>query len=257
MVWKVMPMSKGQLLDIAPKDLLCEGTFRLCETYKGGGGYDRFPYIASRKLGGHPDAYSIQFIVQLKGCNLDCPYCYVTRAGIWGEHVNKTSNELVDAFIESGAQVFHLMGGAPALQLQQWPELIGILFKKCPNAIFHSDFMLTEKTHYRSENLRDLNGHRCLYAINIKGLTQKAWLSNTRKPLDEAVFWANWLAIQKSGVSAYVTFTGVLRSDLDTFWQKAEKNSIDVNLWAKESFVIDLIEYEAVKHVDDIAWGTK
>ena len=25
-----------------------------------------------------------QFVVQLRGCVLNCPYCYVTQDGVWG-----------------------------------------------------------------------------------------------------------------------------------------------------------------------------
>ncbi len=254
MTWKVVPLSPGQLLDVRPEDILNNGLFRSCHTYRGGGGYDQFPHIAARRFGGSPDDYSEQFIVQLKGCNLDCPYCYVTRQGVWGKHVEQTTEELVEAFKESGLPVFHLMGGAPALQMKQWPNLIECLRLKCPDAIFHSDLMLTERL-YDPAILRALWSLKSLYAVNIKGLTPEEWERNTRKPLNEDLFWMNWTALEILGVPAYVTFTAVDCSALEAFWLKAEDRGLDVAYWKNEHFVIDLIDYEAQSHVDDVAWG--
>lgn len=255
MTWKVVPLSAGQRLDVRPKDLINDGLFRRCSTYRGGGGYDEFPRIAARRFGGHPDEYSEQFVVQLKGCNLDCPYCYVTRAGVWGPHRTITTSQLVDAFVESGLPVFHLMGGAPALQMRQWPRLIDYLQYKCPDAVFHSDLMLTEGC-YDVSTLTDLSSRqRCLYAVNVKGTTPEEWFANTRKPLDEELFWSNWRAIQHAGLPAYVTFTAVVRDTLNAFWIRARHNDIDVDLWRRDHFVIDLIDYDATPHVDDVNWG--
>ncbi len=253
--WNVVPMSNGQLLDIDPDDLLDNGLFRLCNTYKGGGGYDQFPIIAAETFGGTPDDYHNQFVVQLKGCNLDCPYCYVTRAGVWGKSTKVSTEYLVDAFIASGAQVFHLMGGAPALQLKHWPELVNLLKIKCPNAVFHSDFMLTESPKYNIESLNTLAKTKSLCAINIKGLTSEEWLLNTRKELDETRFWRNWRTIQESSILSYITFTNVSRDNLKVFWDKAQQHGINYNQWKDSYYIIDLIDYKASKHVDDTKWG--
>jgi hypothetical protein len=43
--WKVVPLSPGQLLDVRPEDILNDGHFRRCNTYRGGGGYDQFPRL--------------------------------------------------------------------------------------------------------------------------------------------------------------------------------------------------------------------
>lgn len=251
MTWKVVPLSKGQLLDVRPEDIIEDGLYRRCKTYRGGGGYDQFPYIAADYYGGSPDNYNEQFIVQLKGCNLDCPYCYVTRAGVWGKHTTKTTDELVEAFRETNLPVFHLMGGAPALQMKQWPELIKALPK---DTIFHSDIMLSENT-YNINLLNEVSQSNCLYAINIKGLTEDDWLKNTRKYLNVPLFWSNWRKIQNSKMFAYITFTGVEKNKLDMFWKKAHTHGILVDHWKEDSFVIDIIDYDAMPHVDEVAWG--
>ncbi len=122
--WPVVPICERQRRDVNPDDLLEDGLYRKCNTYKGGGGYDMFPAIYRRR---HrrldpTTQLAVQFVVQLQGCPLDCPWCYVTRDGVLGEPVQRTTNELVSAFERSGLTVFHLMGGAPALFLVLWPE---------------------------------------------------------------------------------------------------------------------------------------
>lgn len=252
--WKVVPLSLGQMLDVRPDDILEGGLYRRCSTFRGGGGYDQFPYLATLHFGGAADMYSDQFVVQLLGCNLDCSYCYVTRAGVWGSHEKVTTSELVEAFVKSGLPVFHLMGGAPALQLSHWGELIEEIHRRAPSAVFHSDLMLSEG-HYRVEDLSSIVGPRCLYALNIKGLTPSNWRTNTRKTLNVGLFWNNWRALQTNYVPAYVTFTGVDRYRLDEFWAEAEVNGINSATWRRNSFVIDIIDYNAVSHVDDVPWG--
>lgn len=247
-IWPVVPLSEGQLLDVRPEDVLNDGLYRKCDTYRGGGGYDQFPIICERRLG---KRLHRQFVVQLRGCNLDCPYCYVTRAGVWGQPVKVMTNHLVEDFIASGQDVFHLMGGAPALHMRKWPELIKRLPK---NTVFHSDIMLSE-SDYDPNTLREISQPNCLYAIDIKGLTSQDWLQNTRKPLNEDRFWRNWRLLQEHHVPSYVTFTGVTHSAVDDFWHKAQKNGIDRSTFEPDSFIIDLIDYEATRHVDDVRWG--
>lgn len=103
--WKVCPIQGPQLLDVRVEDLIQGGHFRVCDTYRGGGGYDKFPAICKRKLGLEG---RLQFIVQLYGCHLRCPYCYVTEAGYLGRWISYTSDELIKAYKQTPAQVFHL-----------------------------------------------------------------------------------------------------------------------------------------------------
>ncbi len=62
MQWKVVPISKGQKKDVRKEDLLEGEHFRKCSTYRGGGGYDKFPEYCEKILGVR---HSEQFIVQL------------------------------------------------------------------------------------------------------------------------------------------------------------------------------------------------
>ncbi len=99
MDWKVVPLSEGQLQDVNPKDILEDGLYRMCNSYKGGGGYDKFPDFVQHFYRLEKDKYSKQFIVQLFGCNLDCPYCYVTREGVWGDWVEKSCGKLCNLWM--------------------------------------------------------------------------------------------------------------------------------------------------------------
>ena len=45
--WSVVPLCKNQLKDVDPKDILENGLYRLCDTYKSGGGYDKLRWLLS------------------------------------------------------------------------------------------------------------------------------------------------------------------------------------------------------------------
>jgi len=77
--WKVCPIQGRQLRDVREEDLF--GDFRLCDSYRGGGGYDQFPRIYSDRRDVPIEGLNSQFVVQLYGCPLNCHYCYVTRDG--------------------------------------------------------------------------------------------------------------------------------------------------------------------------------
>lgn len=255
MTFKVVPLSAGQLLDVRGEDILNEGLFRSCDSYRGGGGYDKFPEIAYNLLGRR---YHKQFIVQLYGCSLDCPYCYVTRAGVWSSYKNLSARELAtyfeNAYESHGTTVFHLMGGAPALYLKQWPDLLYELERLRFNWIFHSDFMLTEGRYsqlvlkYLASNLN------CLFAVNIKGVTDEEYIGNTRKHPRWSLFWSNLDALIYNAVPFYITFTGI--SDPEPFWINYSKRwPHRVRFDRQYAFNIPIIQYKAVPHVDEIPWG--
>lgn len=255
MNWKVVPICGFQRLDVRPEDLLNNGDFRKCETYRGGGGYDQFPEICQRRLKFLYPPHT-QFVVQLYGCNLDCPYCYVTRSGVWGAWKGYTTEDLVQAFIDSKQEVFHLMGGAPALYLNQWPALLDELTRRQAelpeNWVFHSDFLLTER-EYSPITLREISYHhkRCLFAVDIKGVTPDDYEHNTRKPFKEELFWENLDNLEFSQIPIYLTFTNPDMDNYDAFVKKILQRYSPVgSMLMRDSFIIPLIEYDAQPFVD-------
>lgn len=250
--WKVVPISAEQKVDIHAEDLMRYGLYRVCHTDRSGDGYDHFARYARDKWGAEygegttTNRWTKQFVVQLYGCPLDCPYCYVTRAGVWGSHVDLLTDDLMDAFLESGASVFHLMGGAPAIYMNQWHEII----ERLPRGkFFHSDLMLIEG-EYDESVLEDINRDNCLYAVNIKGLNDEEWFANTRKSVKWSLFYKNLNRVIESGIPFYVTFTNVNRSRAAQ-WRRHHLPSYI------RAYHIDLIDYDAVTQglVDTVPWG--
>ena len=238
MTWKVVPLCNKQLRDINPQDTLHNGHFRKCNTYKSGGGYDKFPQIAEKRLGNN---VSNQFIVQLYGCSLHCPYCYVTKDGYLGDYVLYSSEELVDICISEGLEIFHLMGGSPALYIENWHKIIELLPKY---EVFHSDLLLIEK-EYNTDCLISIKSNNSLYAVNIKGVTPEDFYLNTSKKFNNKLFWSNLDKVVNSGINFYLTFTNPNKNYLDEFINGLVKKYGDVIL--EDSFVIELIDYEALK----------
>ena len=236
--WQVVPLCERQLRDVRPEDVLNDGLYSKCDVYRGGGGYDRFPVITARRL---DERVASQFVVQLKGCPLKCPYCYVTPDGVNGAAVEVTTAALVDAYKESGQRGFHLMGGAPALYLDQWPTLIDSLPR---TAVFTSDLMLVERK-YTEVMLEYINSPRAIYAVSIKGTTPEEFLRNTGVELNEPLFWRNFDLVVDSDLSFYLTFTNCDPAGVEAFKRRlTSRYSPSVLL---DSFAIDLVDYEALK----------
>lgn len=244
--WPVCPIQGRQLDDVTPSDIF--GDFRICKTYKSGGGYDQFPKIATKRRIVTPDmlgSRDIQFVVQLYGCHLRCPYCYVTRDGVMGVTKRYNSLELASQFYDAlqkhGTGVFHLMGGAPALYLAKWPELLDCLGD---DVLFHSDLMLTE-SYYTIPEIEAINKPNTIYAVNIKGVTSKDYYENTGKDIDWKMFWQNMCTLRLVGLNFYITFTAPDPLMLPPFKQELIKRFGEQVL--EDSFIINLKQYNALK----------
>ena len=241
--WKVMPLCKAQLTDINQSDILADGLYRKCNTYKGGGGYDKFPEIYQRRYGAIPNLNN-QFVVQLMGCPLRCPYCYVTPEGIHGQNYKSIStDELINAYIDSGCSVFHLMGGAPALYIENWVDIIDNL---PDNAVFHSDLLLVEKEYNPAVISELASRERTLYAVSIKGGDALEFVRNTGIALDTDLFWLNFDLIVARRLPVYLTFTGMSDDSINNFKSLVQKRYGDEII--KDSFGIDLVHYNALDY---------
>ena len=133
------------------------------------------------------------------------------------------------------------MGGAPALYHQDWYRLVEVL---PDSAIFHSDLLLVEKP-YDLTALKAAARPNALYAVDIKGVTAEDHFRNTGRKLDEKLFWYNLHQIIESKLNFYLTFTNPDLSYIEEF-----KNRL-ISRYGKwileDSFVIDLVDYEALK----------
>jgi len=247
--WKVCPIQGRQLKDVRPEDIF--GDFRICDTYRGGGGYDQFPEIVMKRFGPRRmeklrGNIAKQFVVQLRGCHLKCPYCYVTEDGIRGHYKKYTSSQLVmqeflRAYGKYRTGVFHLMGGAPALYIDHWYEILDIL----PDMfLFHSDILLTERL-YNYETLCKIKRPNAIYAVNIKGVTNEDHYKNTATKINWTTFWSNFDNLVMAAPEFYITFTNPEAGALSGFKKRLIKRYGDWVL--DDSFVIDLIKYKALE----------
>lgn len=246
MKWQVMVLCKAQMLDINPSDVLNNGLYRKCNTYKGGGGYDKFPDIYQRRYGGCREGLNNQFVVQLRGCPLNCPYCYITRVGVeTGDYAIVTTEDMIEAYKESDCKVFHLMGGAPALYIDSWHEIIESLSKLNDDSVFHSDLLLVEGV-YRESTVKNLSKYKnTLYAVSIKGDTEEEFYKNTNTKLNKEPFWSNLDTIVKCRLPFYFTYTGMTEDSIKSFSSKIVERYNDKSLLDNQ-FAIELKHYKAL-----------
>lgn len=238
--FKVVPICDKQRMDIDDKHILENGLYRTCDIYKGGGGYDKFPEICNKRLGLR---YSNQFVVQLQGCTLRCPYCYVTEEGIFGDDILVSAEDLVNAFNNSNQDVFHLMGGAPALYIEDWYSIINILD---PSKVFHSDLLLTERG-YDDDVLLSINKPNTIYAVSIKGFGIE-YLMNTGVEFNSRLFWKNLDKVISNNLNFYFTYTNMTDSSINEFKSNCKLKLKNYNERIfEDEFKIELIEYEALK----------
>lgn len=244
----VVPICERQRRDVHTEDLLEDGLFRKCSIYKSGGGYDRFESIFRRRNPQYPKETDIgtQFVVQMQGCPLHCPYCYVTPDGVYGEAVKVTAEELVGACRKSGLHVFHMMGGAPALYLHHWQEIMALLG---PCDVFHSDFLLLEGP-YSTETLESLRGScTALYAVSVKGWTAGEFRHNTGCDFDRELFVRNLDLLVEYEIPFYFTYTNMTSRSILEFSLWAERRYGEWIL--RDSFPIALIKYDALKEDEE------
>lgn len=248
--WPVVPICARQQRDCRAEDLVTwadtPALFRLCDVYRGGGGYDKFPFIAKRRLG--LDTGRRQFVVQLRGCPLRCPYCYVTPEGVHGRPVMVDSEQLLAAFAASGCRVLHLMGGAPALYLDQWVDVASRL---APGQVLHSDFLLMESA-YSLRTLRQLAVlSNSLHAVSLKAADAQGFAAATGVRLTMGMtrlMVSNLDRLVASGLPFYFTFTGMTAEARARLASAIAKRYGCALL--RDSFAIDLVRYLALEDED-------
>lgn len=247
--WKVVPLCIRQRRDVNPKDIVLGGLFRFCNSYKSGGGYDKFPEIYERRFGVPAEKLGTQFVVQLYGCSMNCPYCYVTRDGVCGNYVEMGSRELIEAFqsnltYSNNCSIFHLMGGAPALYLNDWED---IMCRLGHPYVFHSDFVLNESEYDKGVLERIAKYDNALFAANIKGISKEEFECNTKVPFNEELILRNLCSLWECGINFYITFTGIdLEAGKQYLIEKLPWKYIKGGI-LNDAFSINIVDYEALK----------
>lgn len=242
--WKVVPLCDKQLRDVNPSDILYGGLYRKCNIYKGGGGYDRFEEILCNRYGYERGIYNEQFVVQLQGCPLRCPYCYVTKDGVFGKPQLIDTDVLIGEFKETGLKVFHLMGGAPAMYISWWDKIL----KRLPDdVIFHSDFLCVEGEYQYTDLYHIGKFKNALYAVSVKGCDCDEFKKNTQRHLDEYLFFRNLEHLYNFSIPFYVTFTGMEQESVDKWLQALKDRNEEIYEYViKDCFRIPLVHYDAL-----------
>lgn len=237
----VVPLCERQLRDVNPEDVLENGLYRSCQTYKAGGGYDQFPDNFTRRYQKYVPNLHKQFVVQLGGCPLSCSYCYVTPDGVRGRGVSKLSRQLVDAYKRTDCGVFHLMGGAPALYLEGWPDLLQHL----NGEVFHSDFLLCEG-HYDQDLLRAIARYpNQLHAVSFKAASNDGYAELGLRGFSMDDMFDNLMKLWAVGMPFYITFTGMSEEDVRVLSKRICDEISPAALTG--SFTINVRHYKALE----------
>ena len=236
--WSVQKVCENQRekQGINDEDILKNGLYHKVNT-KNESSFDRFNEIYNKRNKTDLDL-SNHFVVQLRGCVLDCNYCPLTNKGIIGSEFKFVDTEgLIKDYATSGCNVFHLSGGAPAIYLNHWYEIV----ENLDGQVFYSDLMLNERL-YKDNTLKRIAKYKnALYVINIKGVTSEEYLKNTGKELDYQMFWANLDRVVDNELPFYFTFTNIKEENFDIFRDKIVErygNSADAIL--EDAYAIEL-----------------
>ena len=274
-LFPVVPVCDKQLRDVREEDRVYVNGIpiaRTCCIEKAGGGYDMFRDIFLSRFG--VDSGPDHFIAQVYGCTHDCPWCYVTLDGVWGDAVGLKVRELVNLVHGVNEKrkelneapdtpanrqpmpmikVLHLMGGAPALYLNSWPALYHEILRS--DLIFHSDFLLDEglynvhvleylanmdkdyevKTNLVASAGATATGHvRQLHAVSFKPGKVLTHLQLT-----------NLRALYVCGLPFYITFTGMKEDEIQARKQQVLDFGLPEEIF-NDSFAITLKHYKSL-----------
>lgn len=221
---------------------------RICTVVKGKETFDergdKSPHRMARLFGGNWKDYNHHFIVQVAGCPLKCPYCYVDNLE---PDLYFTADGLVDKFIEFKEKVkakfgiklnvFHFMGGTPGRYAEFWPELRKSLDEKgLKDTILFSDVILVENYFYKVRPREHLNLHHFLLTGCLKGTNKQNFIKNTGWDLFEQSL--RELSHYLSAPNFYLTLIAFEENDLENIYRIIPKERIDH---------LNVINYEVVK----------
>ena len=130
------------------------------------------------------DSLSNHFIIQVAGCELDCPVCYVDNKN-WDTTFN--AQDLVDEFtkfkrVVPSLNVFHLMGGNPGRFASGWSILREELNSRTyKNIILLTNVLFIENELYANIPWTKLELDNFVIAGCLKGTNKQNFIDNTGK----------------------------------------------------------------------------
>jgi len=224
---------------------------RICSVYKSKKSRigDSSPRRIAKLFGGNWQSYNHQFIVQVAGCPLNCWYCYVDNLDGKGKNSkNFTVVELVDLFVQfrsaalddykAPINVFHLMGGDPALYCAFWPHLRDELDRRhMSGVIILSNTVLVERKTKRLEPWKFLDIPHFMLSGCLKGVNREDFLKNTGKDLYHAA--VSELKNYVHAKNFYLTIVGQSKNlDWPGLYELIPKDRIDF---------LNIVNYNVVK----------
>lgn len=205
---------------------------------------DKSPFRMAKIFGGNWQDYNNHFIVQVAGCPLKCPYCYVDNLKA---DLLMTAKELVSRFIKFKKEtepkfniklkVLHFMGGAPAIYCEFWKELRNSLDKKgLKDIILFSDVILVENYFFKNKPWKFLKLHHFILTGCLKGTNKDNFIKNTGYDLFQQSLkeLKNYL----SAKNFYLTLIGFDAKNLLEIYKIIPKDKIDF---------LNIINYEVTK----------
>ena len=220
---------------------------RVCSVYKPTVSRigDTSPHRIAKLFGGRWQDYNHHFVVQASGCPLGCNYCYVEESS---PSKNFTAQGLVDLFIQfrsaaldcfrATVNVFHLMGGDPALYCSFWPILRYELDQRgCCKVILLSNTVLVESAVKGVQPWKYLDIHNFVLSGCLKGVNREDFIRNTGKDLYHVA--VSELKHYIRSKNFYLTLVGQDKSlDWNGLYELIPKERIDF---------LKVVEYAVVK----------
>lgn len=194
---------------------------RSCEVIKDSNAFDdRNDYMPLRTMklfGGNTYEYNIHYIIQVAGCDFNCPYCYVDNKKI---DLYLDEKEIVDDFINmkkiiSNINVLHLMGGNPGKYCSIWPLLRNELDSRGLNKIIlFSDILFIEHFKYGLTPWKYLDKlHNFILTGGLKGTSEKEFTKNSGSKNFDFEIILNELKMYLPYDNFYVSLTGENNSE--------------------------------------------
>lgn len=146
---------------------------------------DTTPWILEKRYGHSWKHWNRQFVVQVAGCPLECPYCYIDNLSA-GMAI--TIEEMISWYREFRYRVhelniFHFMGGCPGAHAHYWPiirqELDEAGFE---DSVLVTDAILVEEWAYGIKPWIHIP-NRTLVLVCIKGTSFSNFEANTGRNL--------------------------------------------------------------------------